>query len=750
MAARRDFDSASNQVDAVLARTPNAHDAWQLKGDLLAHAKGDVAGAIQAYQRAVSLRRNSLAAHSGIVYLLLARKDFAAAAQQVAEMKKVLVSHPQTKYLEAQVALGTGDYKTAKDLAAQLLKMAPKHPHLLQLAGVVEFHARSQLQAQAFLHEALQASPDLRPARLFLARSYLRTGQPARSLSTLLPLLQQRSDDAEALSLAGEAHLQNEDVRKAEASFSQAAKLNPDDHRSRTALALVRLSKGEVDVALRELEGIAAADRGTTANVALISAHLRRNEFDAAMKAIDKLEQKQPEKALAPYLRGVAQLGLRQVDAARQSLEQALKFEPVYFPAAAKLAQLDLADKKPEMAQARFERLLKVDAGHVDALLALAQLRARAGAGSEEVVALLTNAVKLNPSEPAPRVQLIDHHIAGNRFDVAVAAAQEAVAAVPTNPRVVDALGRAQLASGDFNQAITSFGKLAALSPESPIGHLRLADTYLASKNLSGARQSIQRALALAPDSIEGHRRLVAVELAGSRSAESLSAARAVQKRHPKSGAGYVLEGDIEGARNNWEASVAAYRAALKLQPVTPTAMRLHSALAKTGRHAEANTFAQKWSNEHPRDAAFLGYLGDLASVKEDFAAAEEKYLGVLRLQPENARALNNVAWAKVQLNAPGAISYALRANEVMPRNAAIMETLAVALASNDRIGEAIEVLHQATVAEPGNHRVRLSLAKMYVRAGQKALAKKELERLNEVGDKFFQYREVASLLAKL
>ena len=67
-----------------------------------------------------------------------------------------------------------------------------------------------------------------------------------------------------------------------------------------------RRASGEC--AIDELQDIAASDTGATADLALISAHLRRKEFDKALAAIDKLEAKQPDKPLAANLRGRIQL----------------------------------------------------------------------------------------------------------------------------------------------------------------------------------------------------------------------------------------------------------------------------------------------------------------------------------------------------------------------------------------------------------------------------------------------------------
>jgi predicted Zn-dependent protease len=59
-------------------------------------------------------------------------------------------------------------------------------------------------------------------------------------------------------------------------------------------------------------------------------------------------------------------------------------------------------------------------------------------------------------------------------------------------------------------------------------------------------------------------------------------------------------------------------------------------------------------------------------------------------------------------------------------------------------------VLQKAATSEPGNLSVKLTLAKAYLKAGQNAKAKEELERLKAEGDKFPYQDEVGKLLATI
>ena len=139
-----------------------------------------------------------------------------------------------------------------------------------------------------------------------------------------------------------------------------------------------------------------------------------------------------------------------------------MTIDPSYFAAAASLAALDMADKKPDEARKRFENLLAANPKNGQALLALAELAAARGASTAEVAGLLNKAIEANPTEVAPRLLLIELYLGAKDAKQATAVAQNAVTALPNSPELLDALGRAQLQAGETNQAIATFGKLAA------------------------------------------------------------------------------------------------------------------------------------------------------------------------------------------------------------------------------------------------------------------------------------------------
>ncbi|MGN6826147.1 XrtA/PEP-CTERM system TPR-repeat protein PrsT [Paucibacter sp. M5-1] len=736
-------------LESVLSKHAEFAEGWQLKGELLAFA-GRNDEAITAFREALKFDKSNVAAHNGLLSLLTTKGDRAATDKALADFKAALPNHPQLRLFTANQAMESGDLKTARENVQVLLKGAPEDGRVQFLAGAIEFRRGALLQAETHLNKALRLAPNTKRVRVLLARTHLRAGEAAKALTVLQPALNDGKADADIFAAAAEAHFLLGNAKQAEDYLQQAVKLNPQDARSRTALAVANIGKGRSDQGLDELRAISAEDSGATADLALISALVRKGESDKALQAIDALELKQPNKPLAPMLRGGVELRRGNQAQARSAFEAALKADPVYFPAASSLTAMDIADKKPELAIKRFEKMLETDPRHVQAQMAIVGLRAQAGAQPGELIELLTKAVKQNPEALAPRAALVRLQLERKENKLALAAAQEGVAALPDSPELQELLGQVQMATGDSNQALIAFNKMASLQPTSPQPFMRIAELHMAGKNQAAAAQSYKRALSVRPDFVPAHTALLALEIAAGKISEARAQVRTLQQQSPQNPAGYELEGDLEAQQKNWPKAVAAYRSSLDKRAQTDLAIKLHRSLLAAGKGGEAATFEAAWRKDRPKDSAFIFYLGDGALLRSDHGQALAFYQEVLKLQPDNPAANNNVAWLLKMAKKPGALAYAEKANRLRPNQPPFMDTLAEIHADAGQFDKALEVQQQAVKLAPEVHLHRLHLARYYLRAGQKSAAQEELKKLAELGDKFAQHDEVKKLQAEL
>jgi putative PEP-CTERM system TPR-repeat lipoprotein len=749
-AAEGDFAGALALLDGVLVQEAGHQSAGLFKGEVLWFGQDDRNAALAAFKRVLESHPRSVAAHTPAISLLNEQGQGEAARAQFAELKKVAPSHPDTAFLEAQFAFADGDFRKSREITARLLKVMPDNARVLELAGAADFRLGRLVEAEVSLARALKNAPGRLLSRHLLAQTLLRLNQPGRAVSALAPVIESPSPDGTSLTLAGEAYLQLGDDRRADAAYAAAARVAPADPRVRTSIALAELARGNTGSAIAKLESVAAQDRGASADIALVSARMRANDLPGALKAIDNLQKKQPERALAYQLRGRVQLLQRQIPAATQSFEAALAKEPGFFPAIASLAAIDLDAGRPEAARKRFEDHAKADPKSHLAHLSLAELAQRTRAEPAAVLQHLRAAVKANAGEARPHLMLVNQLLDAGETAAALTAARDGAAALPSNPDLNEILGRAQMAAKDAASAVVTFKQLTAQHDTNPAYPVRLAEALLETQDYAAARRALEDALKLRPGFTPALRTLMTVAMRENKPQEAIALAREIQKAEPKDPGGFLLEGDVETVRRNHDQAAAAYRKALDVRKLTDIAMRLHMTLLAAGRPAEADKLAADWNRGNPNDAAFRFYEGDVALQRGDFAAAEAHYRAVLASQPRNALALNNVAYLLVKQGKPGALDLATKANELLPGRPHMMDTLALALAADKKLPQAIEVQKSAISRAPNDPSLKLTLARLLIQSGDKAYARAELEDLAKLGSRFRDQAEVGKLLATL
>ena len=745
-AQRGNIDEALAGLDKIPRQSSGADEAHKLRGDLLLYGKRDMDAAMVAYRDALQVNPSYLEGQAAVVQLLLLQGKTEAAAEALQGLAKAAPGKPQTLYLQAMLAYAKNDLKAAQEHAQKLVSLTPENFRALELAGMTELRLGANVQAEALLAKALQLEAGLPMARRGLVTAYVRQGRLDKAMSALPVDVERNDRDPGMMALAGQVYMLHGDVDRAQRYFARASSLDPKDPAKRTSLAVSRLASGQGDAALGELQSIAASDDGVVADMALINALLQERKVDQALKAIDALEKKRPADVMPVFLRGRALLLKRDAVGARKAMERVLEIDPNYFPAVGVLAVLDNADKRPDDARARLEAAIKRQPGNVQAHLALVELRQANGADKTELATLLRKVVEAAPSSPLPRLLLAEHHLRHSEPKDALVVAQQAVSALPDNVQLLDVLGRAQSANGEHNQAQASFNRMAALQPQSSLPFLRMASANLIAGDRDAASQNLRKALEIEPKSLEAQQGQVSLAMAAQKPGDALAISRAVQKQRPKEQVGYMLEGEIHAAGKAWDKAADAFRAGLKQVASPELAVRLHDVLLSAAKKPEADRWAAEWLRTQPKDAAFPFYLGNRALTLNELPESLRQFERVVAIQPDNAAALNNLAWLKGQLGRDGALADAERANALAPNQPAFMDTWAMLLSSANQHERALEMQKKVVQLQPQVLEFKLNLAKIQIKAGNKDAARALLDELSAAGDRFSAQAEVDRL----
>ena len=750
LASHGNTTEAAAQVEAILQRAPKSADAWELKG-LLELAANQLDPAIASWRQQIALEPDSAFARARLAGVLIRYNRLKEATPEITYLKKHAPRLAQTHYLDALLAWRERRLDAARDASGRLQNGAPDFVPGILLAGLIESEFKSHPQAEKHFLRVLSVEPEHQAARRALVRTYLLDNQPLRAKDALEPLLAAQPQDAGVAALAGEVFLQTGDIPRAMRELNRASKLNPGDTALTTKVALTRFVQGKPEEGFSELENLAQSKPDDyRPDITLIAARLRAREFDKALAAIDALEKKLPGSSLPANLRGAALLGKGDLVGARKSFDQALQIRPDDFGASMNLAQMDLATNAPQAAVARFESMLNKDPKNLQIALALADLRSRLGASPDEVAAILDKTIAANPQQTSPRIALIALRLRDGDTRRALAAAQQALAVIPAQPEMLDAAARAHEAAGETNQAISLLQKIAAQQTSSPYPWLRIAHLQARTKDYPSARISLRRALDIAPKSLDAQRALISVELAAGNDNDALEAARKLQADEGTAAAGYGLEADIYASKKQWPQMVAAARNGLKVAPRNDLALRVHAGLLAQNQTAEASRFAAEWIKAHADDLAMPLRLGDVAAARGDFASARRHYQQALSIEPTNPVLLNNLAWAAGKLGEPNALELAEKAHQLAPQSPVIKDTLGVLLVERGKVARGLELLQAAIRLAPQDPAIRLNLAKALIAAGKKQEAKRELDTLASLGDRFRGQSEVAQILKKL
>lgn len=753
LASEGRVDEALREADEVAAADPKLAEARVFKSDLLL-VKGERAGAKKALEDAIAANPRYVAARLSLIRLATEDREFDAAARLVEETRRIAPRDLRLKYYEATLAFHQGKLDEARQHAQQVLRHLPDHVPSLILSGSIDLLSKRYVEAEGHLRRALARVPSHEQGRRMLVATQLQMGQPRRARESLQPLIDKgMPQDPKLLLLAGETFLANGEVRQASAYFDAAAKAEGgQEAAARTRRGQILLATGRREEGFRELEAAAELDATQyQADLSIITGHLRRNEVQKAMAAVQALEKKQPKNPLTFQMYGLVQLAARDMAAARRSFERALELQPNYLPAAQQLAMLDLAEKRPDDARKRYEAMIAKDSRNDQLFVALAEFLVRSGADRKEVAETLQRGIAANPQSPAPREALINFHLGNKEVKAALTVAQSALAVLPNDPQILYAAGSAQDAAGELNQAIESFNRLAAVQPLSPAPLLRLAAIHVKLNQTDKAIEALRRLQKTAPNDPTVTAKMVQVYLAAQRDEDALKEARELQSRQPRNPVGYTLEGEIHFRQLRLAGAERAFREALRVEPRADlAAVRLHEVLIASGKTPEADALAKKWLADNPNNVTMRLYLGERELAAKNLRASATHYRAAVAADPGNALALNNLAWISGELQDPKALEYAERALKAAPDNAEVLDTYGMLLLKAGRAEDALGALQRARQLAPARNDFRLHYAKALVRAGRKDEARKELQALQEVKEPFPGKDEVAGILKGL
>jgi Flp pilus assembly protein TadD len=215
---------------------------------------------------------------------------------------------------------------------------------------------------------------------------------------------------------------------------------------------------------------------------------------------------------------------------------------------------------------------------------------------------------------------------------------------------------------------------------------------------------------------------------------QTLRALREEVRQNPERLESRVAMGNAAVGAQRYDLAVEAFRAALAaVEPDSEAAADLHLRLGETYRRkgdlaaaAAALVRARELLPENPTVAGTLALVLDQTGK---FAEAEQAYRAALKLDPENAIAMNNLAFllAAHTDRLDEALALAQKCHDAAPDSADFSDTLSTVHEKLGNLSAAQAILLDLVEREPANEVLRAHLAAVLERRGPSAPGEQRL-----------------------
>lgn len=375
-------------------------------------------------------------------------------------------------------------------------------------------------------------------------------------------------------------------------------------------------------------------------------------------------------------------------------------------------------------------------------------------------------AIHLAPHAMPPRI--IASRIYEDRGEHAKALEQTDVilAAEPRNPEARLVRARALMGINETDKAQPELEELVKEFPKMNDPRLQLAQLYLSEKQYDKAAENFTAIWKSTPPDARGFVGLQAVKLAQGHPDEAIAAMQDIVNKNPRilgfryelanfenTAGAQVWNSNPDRARQLFQQAADNYKEILKTTAEsTDVWLRLGALQRQLGQYDAALASFEQASNASPRNPVPILNRATLLETLGKSKEAIDAYNKVLGVDPENAMAMNNLAFLNAQsgTNLDQAMTYAERAKKQFPNSPQITDTLGYVYYQKNLTNEAVRIFRQIVQDNPQNSTFHLHLAMALLKEGDKDGAKEEAEKALKTSAAPAEQSKIRSLMSQI
>lgn len=737
--------------ELILVNHPKSQRAWSLKADALVE-KNELTEAISAYDQAIKLPSANISERlkRGLVHMRL--QDTAAAQEDADALLKIAPQYPGSHYLQGLIHFQNKDYGKSIESLTQIDTTFGAFPMALFYLGNAHFLENNLDQAALSAGRFVNTNPGNVAGRKLLATIHLQQGKLESVQELLQPVIDHIPDDVGALNLMANALIRSGETDQGITMLETIARLQPDSPAAQVRLGAGLLMGGEEGKAQQHIETALALDpEFQQADILLVMNHMQSGDLESAINAAKAYQKRQPDEITPHNLLGRVYLVENRPEEAREAFRIALELDAGDPSANHQLAQIALQEDDTATARAHYETTLKHYPELLAAQLQLASLDLQQG-NEDEMVSRLEQAIATHPTQLEPRLVLARYYLDKGKPAQVTPTFTGLDDIRMKSPQVLQLTALAQLAQSQHSDALYTFDELVDATPESANFHYLLGVAAAGTGDEKRAEAAWRRALELEEDFPPAMLALARAELERDENEDEHS--EYVEKLialAPDSPEVLQLAAATAERQGDLKAAVGFASAAFETAPSSRTVSMLSVFMTAVGQKSAARQLLENWLEENPEDVTVRMVLANDQQISNDVKGAMQQYDEVLRLNPENPIALNNMAWYLQDEDLDKALDYARKAHSLAPESPEMLDTLGVLEHRNGDSRRGARYIERALALAPDNPSILYHSAMIQAEMGKKQEALATLRHLMALQKNAYpEQKDAESLLKRL
>jgi tetratricopeptide (TPR) repeat protein len=366
-------------------------------------------------------------------------------------------------------------------------------------------------------------------------------------------------------------------------------------------------------------------------------------------------------------------------------------------------------------------------------------------------------AIELRPDYIPPRLALAQLHVSRGDYDAALQTAADVLIFDRSNINARLIQSAALMGQKKFDAARRVLDEMAQSDPNLPDVWFQFGVLELNDKKFDAAEVDFRRAQQLNPQNSRALMGIVETYMTQNRTGDALRLLREESDKDPTRQDLLLALGNSAVRAGEYDLAVQTFNRVLaQIDPKSKQQgdiyLRIGETYRRKGDSLGAIQALQKARETLPDNVVVLSTLALVLDGAGRQREARQVYEATLRVDPNNAVALNNLAFllAETGGDLDTALTMAQRAKQLLPNLYEISDTLGWIYLKKDLPDQAIDSFARLVKAQPTHSTYRYHLGMAYARKGDKATALSHLQEALKLNPSREEHDKIEALLTTL